>query len=107
MPKLTEKNKQPKNNAIPSSGLLRLNQIVRVPGSDSLPLIPVSRSTWLNGVAKGIYPKPVQLSPRMIAWKAEDIRDVLASLYGTEATNIPVIKSKPTKKDTTSIKVER
>lgn len=46
---------------LPEAGFLRVNQIVRVPGSESPALIPVSRSSWLAGVKSGIYPQPVRL----------------------------------------------
>ena len=36
--------------------------------------IPVSRSTWWQGVKTGRYPKPVKLGPRITAWRVEDIR---------------------------------
>jgi len=36
-------------------------------------LIPVSRSTFLRGVDSGIYPKPVRISKRRVAWKLEEI----------------------------------
>jgi prophage regulatory protein len=41
---------------------------------------PVSRSAWLAGVKAGRYPAPVRLSPRSVAWRAEDIRALVASL---------------------------
>lgn len=63
-------------NPLPTSGYLRLPQIIGDKKADPpiLPIIPVSRSTWLNGVKSGLYPKPVKLGPRITAWKAEDIR---------------------------------
>ncbi len=42
--------------------------------------IPVSRSHWLAGVRAGRFPAPVRLSPRCVAWRAEDIRALVASL---------------------------
>ena len=41
---------------------------------------PVSRSAWLAGVKAGRYPAPVRLSARSVAWRAEDIRALVASL---------------------------
>ena len=35
--------------------------------------IPISRSAWLSGVRRGIYPPPVRLSTRRVAWKSVDI----------------------------------
>lgn len=58
-----------KECVFPSVGFLRLKDI--------LVFFPVSRSTWWDGVAKGIYPKPVKLSARTTAWKVEDIRALI------------------------------
>ncbi len=41
---------------------------------------PVSRSAWYQGIAKGIYPAPVQLSERSVAWRESDILDLLERL---------------------------
>lgn len=51
--------------------------LVRLP--DVLKLIPVSRSHWLNGVASGIYPKPVKLSTRCVAWRLSSLRSLIDS----------------------------
>lgn len=66
--------------AIPETGFLRLNQII---GSKKAqppitPLIPVSRSTWLEGCRTGRYPKPLKLSPGVTVWRVEDIRALIA-----------------------------
>ncbi len=52
--------------ALPETGFLRINQV--------LEFIPVARSSWWAGVKKGRYPRPVKISPRCTAWRAEDIR---------------------------------
>ena len=40
---------------------------------DVLKQIPVSRSTWLLGVNAGIYPRPIQIGPRAVAWRQSDL----------------------------------
>ncbi len=45
-----------------------------------LDIFPVSRSAWLAGVKTGRYPAPVRLSARSVAWRAEEIRALVASL---------------------------
>ena len=60
-------------SALPSTGYLRLPQIIGDPRRGIPALIPVSRSTWWAGVKSGRYPKPVKLGPRTTVWKAEDI----------------------------------
>ena len=64
-------------NYIPETGLLRLSQIVGNPNASPPipPIVPVSKSTWWNGVKTGRYPQPVKyLGSRITAWRAEDIR---------------------------------
>lgn len=57
--------------SLPLEGFVRLPQV--------LAAIPVSRSTWWNGVKSGKYPKPVKLGPRTTAWRVDDIRNLFAS----------------------------
>lgn len=63
------------------TGYLRLPQIIGKAATDVSPaipaLIPVSKSTWLAGIRKGRYPKPVKLSDRITAWRVEDIRSLI------------------------------
>ena len=42
--------------------------------------VPVSRSAWYQGIAKGIYPAPIQLSERSVAWRESDILDLIERL---------------------------
>lgn len=56
----------------PETGFLRLKQILGPQGP-----IPVSKSTWWEGVKSGRYPKPIKLGPRITAWRAEDIRKLI------------------------------
>ncbi len=57
---------------LPETGFLRIKQVLQ--------FIPVSKSGWWAGVAEGRYPKPVKLSPRTSAQKAEDIRALIEEL---------------------------
>jgi len=57
---------------IPETGFLRLPQV--------LAFVPVGKSTFWAGVKSGRYPKPVKLGPKNTAWKAEDIRQLVAEL---------------------------
>ena len=34
---------------------------------------PVSRAKWYQGVKEGIYPQPVKLGPRAVAWKSSAV----------------------------------
>ena len=40
---------------------------------------PVARATFLAGVKNGLYPKPVRLGKRSVAWREEDIEALIES----------------------------
>ncbi len=69
---------------LPKTGYVRLNQIVGNPKANPPipPIIPVSKSTWWQGVKDGRFPKSVKLGPRTTAWRVEDIRDLINSIGG-------------------------
>ena len=58
--------------SVPEFGYLRLPEVLRV--------IPVSKSTWWLGIAKGKYPRGVKLSERITAWHVDDIRRCIADI---------------------------
>jgi prophage regulatory protein len=57
---------------IPETGFMRLTQVLSV--------IPLGKTSWWEGVRSGRFPKPVKLSARCTAWRAEDIRDLIKNL---------------------------
>jgi len=63
-------------HTLAETGYLRLPQIIGDPKANPpIPaIIPVSRSTFWQGVKTGRFPKPIKLSPRVTVWKIEDIR---------------------------------
>ena len=61
---------------LPETGFVRLSTVLRV--------IPVSRSSWWQGVKSGKYPAAIKISANTTAWKAEDIRDLIAQLSGSQ-----------------------
>jgi hypothetical protein len=63
-----------RHNSLPETGYLRLSQIVGDKKAGIPPIIPVSKSTWWQGVKTGRYPQPVKISERCTAWRVEDIR---------------------------------
>ncbi len=71
-------------HTIPSKGYLRLSQIIGDKEENVPAIIPIGRTTWLEGVKSGDYPKPVRLSKRTVAWRVDDILDLLDSLQATE-----------------------
>ena len=70
---------------LPEAGFLRIWQIIGNPKAvpPTPPLIPVGRTSFLNGVKSGKYPQPVKLGERTTAWKVEDIRALIGKLGGT------------------------
>ncbi|GLQ22938.1 hypothetical protein GCM10007853_08120 [Algimonas ampicilliniresistens] len=62
------------NTSFPETGLVRLSQILAPAGP-----IPVSKSTWWDGVKSGRFPKPQKLGPRTTVWKVADIRALYES----------------------------
>jgi prophage regulatory protein len=57
---------------LPEVGFVRLPDVLRV--------IPLGKTSWWKGVKSGRFPKPVKLSARCTAWRAEDIRDLIQRL---------------------------
>lgn len=70
------------SNPIPPVAFLKIHQIIG--NSKTAPpipaLIPISRTSFLNGVKSGKYPKPVKLGERSVAWRADDIRALIEKL---------------------------
>ena len=65
---------------IPQTGFIRLKTIIGDKKENIPALIPIGRSSWLRGVKEGKYPKPVQLTERTVAWKAEEIRELIEKI---------------------------
>lgn len=67
----TEKRTRKPTADFPEFGFVRLPQILKV--------LPLCRSSFLNGVAAGKYPKPVRIGTKAVAWRVEDIRALFDS----------------------------
>lgn len=57
---------------LPETGFLRLPAV--------LALIGLGRTRWLNGVKAGEFPAPVRLTKRAVAWRAEDVKNLIDRL---------------------------
>jgi predicted DNA-binding transcriptional regulator AlpA len=68
------------SNSLSDSVFLKLSSIIGNPKKDVNPLIPVSRTTWLEGVKSGKFPRPVKLGGSMNYWRGDDIRKLIADL---------------------------
>jgi len=66
-------------NKLPETGFLRLPQIIGDAKRGIVPIIPVKKSCWWDGVKSGRFPKPVKLGTRVTVWRVEDIRALIAS----------------------------
>lgn len=60
---------------IPATGYLRQAQLVG-------PILPIGATTLWRWVKEGKFPKPIKLSPRVTAWRAEDVREWMARQQG-------------------------
>jgi predicted DNA-binding transcriptional regulator AlpA len=69
---------------LPEAGFLRLHQIIgdKKANPPILPIIPIGKTTFLQGVKSGKYPKPVKLSQRTVAWQVQDIRALIEKMNG-------------------------
>ncbi|ATG90154.1 helix-turn-helix transcriptional regulator [Methylomonas koyamae] len=72
---------------LPETGFLRLKQIIGDPKAKPpiSGLLPMSKSSWWDGIKKGIFPKPIKMGPNMTAWRVEDIAELIARL-GAQCT---------------------
>jgi len=59
---------------LPDTGFLRQRQV--------LAFVPISKSTLWRQVRARSFPKPVKLSARVTAWRAEDVRQWIADQSG-------------------------
>ena len=59
-------------NTLPTTGFVRLPVV--------LSLIPISKSSFYDGIKKGIYPRPVKLSARTSAWEVQGIWDLVEKI---------------------------
>ena len=44
---------------------------------DVLALYPISRTSWYDGVKLGMYPQPLRLGKKTVAWSAQDIETAI------------------------------
>lgn len=58
---------------VPHDALLRLKEVLR--------MIPVGKSSWYDGIDKGIYPPAIRLGSRTVAWRLSDINLVIAGAW--------------------------
>ena len=56
--------------------LLRLKHIIGDPNAEPPvpPIIPISKSSWWEGVKSGRYPKPKKIGANTTVWREDEIR---------------------------------
>ena len=59
-------------NTFPRTGFVRLRDILAPAGP-----IPVSKSTWWQGIRDGRFPQPLKLGKRVTVWRAQDIHHLI------------------------------
>jgi prophage regulatory protein len=55
----------------PGNFLIRIDEVLR--------RVPVSRSSLYEGISLGIYPRPVRIGKRTVAWRSRDIDELIGS----------------------------
>jgi len=70
----TKEKRHAERSDIPEVGFLKIGEVLN--------FVPVSRSTWYQGIMDGIYPAPIKLGKRSSAWRCADIRALIEKLGG-------------------------
>jgi predicted DNA-binding transcriptional regulator AlpA len=63
-------------------GFYRLKTIIGDPSATPpiKPIIPVSRSSWWQGVSDGRFPPGIKIGPNTTAWRQSDIHELCESI---------------------------
>jgi predicted DNA-binding transcriptional regulator AlpA len=60
--------------------LYRLPEVIGDRRKGIAGFLPISKAAFYRGISEGLYPKPVKLSERTVAWREEDIRKLIEKL---------------------------
>ena len=60
------------------------DRLIRLP--EVLQILPLSKSTWWEGVRTGKYPQPVKLGKRITCWRLGDIRELIEKALNERTT---------------------
>jgi prophage regulatory protein len=77
----TELGKLRSATRLPAEGFVRIKQIIGDPNAEPpVPaVIPISASSWWDGVAQKTYPDPIRHG-RVTLWRVDDIRKLIARI---------------------------
>ena len=81
---------------LPQQGFVRICQIVGSKSKGIPAILPIGRTSFLNGVKSGKYPKPVKLGERTTAWRVEDIHALIERLGENQPVANPANSANPT-----------
>ena len=61
---------------------LRLKQIIGDPKAEPpiQPILPISKSSWWDGVKSGRFPKAVKIGANTTVWREDEIRSLVDEL---------------------------
>ena len=61
---------------------LRLKQIIGDPKAEPpiQPILPISKSSWWDGVRSGRFPKAVKIGANTTVWREDEIRSLVDEL---------------------------
>ncbi len=61
---------------------LRLKQIIGDPKAEPpiQPILPISKSSWWDGVKSGRFPKAIKIGANTTVWKEDEIRSLVNEL---------------------------
>ncbi len=79
MPPVSKEKQLTTQDQIFLASYLRIWQILGDRKRGIEPILPISRTTFLDGVKSGKFPKPVKLGARTVAWKASEIMALVES----------------------------
>ncbi len=60
--------------------LYRLPEVIGDRKKGITGFFPISKAAFYRGISEGKYPKPVKLSERTVAWREEDIREMVEKI---------------------------
>lgn len=61
-------------SALPSSGLIRMRDLLGDRKKGYIGIVPFSEATLWQRVKDGTFPAPIKISANISAWRIEDIR---------------------------------
>lgn len=79
-PQYLQPQQPPLASQLPEKGFIRIWQIVGDKKRNIPALIPIGRTSFLNGVKAGKYPRPIKIGERTTAWRVDDIRSLIESM---------------------------